>query len=49
MMVMYSEILQAIEQGSDTYQKLQNCLGVGTGCNSCVDEVYEILKQQGKE
>lgn len=46
MMVMYSDILNAIEQGNTTYASLQDCLGVGTGCNSCVDEVHEILQQK---
>ncbi len=45
--VMYSEIIDAIKQGADTFDKLQELLGVGTGCTSCVAEVYEILKECG--
>lgn len=46
MEVMYSQIIQAIEQGADTFQKLSDQLGVGTGCSSCVDEVHQILAEQ---
>ena len=46
MCVMYSDILQAIESGQDTYEKLSDSLGVGTGCNSCVCEVKQILKEE---
>lgn len=46
MEVMYSQIIDAIKQGEDTFEKLSNFLGVGTGCSSCVDEVHEILKEQ---
>lgn len=44
--VMYSDITQAIMQGNDSYQKLQDTLLVGTGCSSCVAEVKEILADQ---
>ncbi len=44
--VMYSEICDAIAKGSDTFDKLSSQLGVGTGCNSCVDEVKIILKEE---
>ena len=43
--VMYSEICTAIKNGCTTFDMLQDSLMVGTGCNSCVDEVKEILKQ----
>lgn len=43
--VMYSDIIQAIDNGSNTYEKLQEALLVGTGCNSCVPEVHDILKE----
>ncbi len=46
MEVMYSDIVQAIEEGVDTFEKLSDQLGVGTGCSSCVDEVHEILNEQ---
>lgn len=45
MVVMYSDILKAIEAGSDTYEALQDTLGVGTGCSSCVPEVKTILSE----
>ncbi len=45
MAVMYSDIVQAIENGADSYQKLQDELLVGTGCSSCVAEVKEILQE----
>lgn len=44
--VMYSEICQAIANGDNTYKALYEKLGVGTGCNSCVEEVHNILKEQ---
>ena len=46
MAVMYSDIVQAIQEGSTSYQALQDKLMVGTGCNSCVQEVHDILKEQ---
>ena len=45
--VMYTDIIQAIENGADSYQKLQDTLLVGTGCSSCVAEVKDILKESG--
>ncbi|MFT6765666.1 MAG: bacterioferritin-associated ferredoxin [Alteromonas naphthalenivorans] len=45
MEVMYSQIVEAIEQGIETFEQLSEMLGVGTGCSSCVEEVYEILKE----
>ncbi len=44
--VMYSDIIQAINQGCDSYQKLQDTLLVGTGCNSCVAQVYDIVNEE---
>lgn len=41
--VMKQEIIEAIEAGNNTYKGLQEVLGVGTGCSSCVPEVHEIL------
>ena len=34
--VMYSDMVQAIKEGAETYQELKEILLVGTGCNSCV-------------
>lgn len=45
MEVMYSEVVAAIKEGADTFKKLSDRLGVGTGCSSCVDEVHEILRE----
>lgn len=45
MEVMYSQIVEAIQEGADTFEQLSDMLGVGTGCSSCVEEVYEILKE----
>jgi len=44
--VMYSEICDAIEDGYTTFDQLSEFLLVGTGCNSCVPEVKDILKEQ---
>jgi len=44
--VMYSEICQAIANGSNSFEKLSSLLGVGSGCNSCVSEVKLILKEE---
>ena len=46
MCVMYSDILDAIESGSKTFESLSAELLVGTGCNSCVEEVRQILAEQ---
>ena len=43
--VMYSEICDAIKNGSDTYQALQDELMIGTGCSSCVEEVKQIVEE----
>jgi bacterioferritin-associated ferredoxin len=44
--VMYSEISTAIKNGCKSFESLQESLMVGTGCSSCVQEVYEILKEE---
>jgi NAD(P)H-nitrite reductase large subunit len=46
--VMYCDIVNEIKQGAGTYEKLQDILLVGTGCNSCVAEVKDILKEEMK-
>ena len=46
--VMNSEICQAIDEGSDSFEKLQQKFEVGAGCSSCVGEVNEILKCKKK-
>lgn len=43
--VMYSDIVQAINNGNITFEQLQETLLIGTGCSSCVDEVNFILKE----
>lgn len=47
--VMYSEIVSAISAGCTDFNSLSNTLGVGTGCNSCVPEVHEILANELKK
>lgn len=44
--VMHSDIVQAIQNGCDSYQKLHETLFVGTGCSSCIEEVKEIVVQE---
>lgn len=44
--VMASEIRQAIQDGNTDFDSLSEVLMVGTGCNSCVDEVCEILSEE---
>lgn len=46
--VMKSEVVSAIDRGVDTLQALADELGVGTGCNTCVDEIMQILVQKRK-
>ncbi|MCF7900129.1 (2Fe-2S)-binding protein [Candidatus Babeliales bacterium] len=46
MEVMYSQIVESIHNGIDTFEKLSDEHGVGTGCSSCVEEVHEILKEE---
>ena len=46
MEVMYSTIVESIHNGNDSFEKLSDNLGVGTGCSSCVAEVYEILREE---
>lgn len=48
MEVMYSTIVESIKKGADTFEKLSEELGVGTGCSSCVEEVYTILTEESK-
>jgi bacterioferritin-associated ferredoxin len=43
--VMYSDICRAIADGYTSYEDLQELLMVGTGCNSCVPEVHDILRE----
>jgi bacterioferritin-associated ferredoxin len=44
--VMYSEIVDAIKKGAGTFEELSEQLLVGIGCNSCVEEIYQILKEE---
>ena len=44
--VMHSDIVQAIQEGAVDFDAISEKLMVGTGCNSCVDEVLEIIKEQ---
>ncbi len=47
--VMYSEIVDAIENGDKTFDMLSESIMVGTGCSSCVQEVKEILEEKVKK
>ena len=49
MEVMHSQLVDAISEGEDTFNKLSDRFGVGTGCSSCVQEVNEILKEELKK
>ena len=42
--IMSSEIYQAIDDGYDTFEKLQQKFEVGTGCSSCVAEVNDMVE-----
>lgn len=44
--VMYSEIVDAIHGGADSFTALKEQLMVGTGCNSCVPEIHDILAEE---
>ena len=46
MCVMYSDIVDAIKAGSKTFDDLSAELLVGTGCNSCVAEIEQILVEE---
>lgn len=46
--VMASELEQAIADGADSFETLQEVFGVGTGCSSCVQEVMEMLEKRQK-
>lgn len=48
MCVMYSEIVDAIEAGARTFDALSAELLVGTGCNSCVAEIEQIIIEKVK-
>ena len=48
MEVMHSQLVDAISKGDNTFDKLSDKLGVGTGCSSCVPEVTEILNEELK-
>lgn len=37
------EILDAIESGAKTVEKIQEATGAGTGCGGCLDEIQKIL------
>ena len=46
--VMYLEICAAIHEGCTDFESLKDRLLVGTGCNSCVPEVLQILEEETK-
>ncbi len=44
--VMYSDIVNEIASGADSFDALQETLFIGTGCSSCVAEVKAILHEE---
>lgn len=42
-----SELAQAMSEGHRSLDALSQCLGVGTGCGSCVDYAEELLQDSG--
>ncbi len=44
--VMYSEIVEQIRAGNNTFEGLRDALLVGTGCNSCIPEIEDILRKE---
>ena len=50
--VQYQKIIDAVKAGADTYEKLQEMTGCGTGCGQCRDFVEffqkEILENKEK-
>lgn len=44
-----SQIDQAIDDGLDTFSKLQNSLSVAKQCGACSCEVKSILKHRAKQ
>ncbi|MBT3827857.1 (2Fe-2S)-binding protein [bacterium] len=44
--VMHSEVVTAIKDGATTFADLSDILGVGTGCNSCIEEVHDIVREE---
>jgi len=46
--VMYSELCAAVRNGCTTFQSLADMYMVGSGCSSCVPEIYEILDNELK-
>ena len=46
--VMYSDIVKAIHEGANSFEKLSEVLMVGTGCNSCIPETEAILVEENR-
>ena len=42
--ILLSDVLQAINLGATTVEKLSEQLGVGTGCGACLEQIRCILK-----
>lgn len=40
------DIQEAIERGNDTLESLSSATGAGTGCNTCISKVAEILSRR---
>jgi bacterioferritin-associated ferredoxin len=48
MQITRSEIEDAIKQGYDSLEKIQDKTEAGTVCGICVEDIVEILKEHGK-
>ena len=43
--VRYQKIIDAVNAGADTFEKLQEMTGCGTGCGQCRDFVKHFQKE----
>ena len=44
--VTYGAILDAIDNGADTIEKLGDALNAGITCGYCIEELEEILEEE---
>lgn len=42
--VTYSQIITAVKNGADTYDKVQAETGCGTGCGKCQDFIETMIR-----
>ena len=43
--VRYQRIIDAVKDGADTFEKLQEMTGCGTGCGQCSDFIEHFQKE----